>query len=98
MPRFSIIIPTRNRAHLLQYALQTAVAQTFDDFEVLVCDNNSQDETPSVARGYCDGRVRYVRTDRTLPMPDNWEFALAQSRGEHVTYLPDDDALHPDLL
>jgi hypothetical protein len=95
---FSIVMPTRNRAHLLRYALESALAQTFDDYEILVCDNDSRDDTPAVARAWEDPRVRYVRTAKTLAMPDNWEFALFHARGEHVTYLSDDDALHPRLL
>jgi glycosyltransferase involved in cell wall biosynthesis len=98
MPLFSIVVPTRSRAHLLRYALQSALAQTFDDYEILVCDNNSTDDTPDVVRQYPDRRIRYVRTDRSLSMPDNWEFALGQTRGEYVTYLSDDDAIHPRLL
>src|SRR5439155_21739030 len=39
------------------------------------------------------GRVRYVRTDRSLSMPDSWEFAMAHARGEYVTFLCDDDAI-----
>jgi len=98
MPLFTIVVPTRSRAHLLRYALQSALAQTFDDYEILVCDNNSADDTPTVVQEYRDRRIRYVRTDRTLSMPDNWEFALRQAQGEYVTYLADDDAIHPRLL
>ena len=93
MRLFSIVIPTRNRAHLLQYALATALDQTFGDFEVLVSDNYSSDGTPSVVRDLRDGRVRYVRTDRSQSMPDSWEFAMAHARGEYVTFLCDDDAI-----
>jgi glycosyltransferase involved in cell wall biosynthesis len=98
MPFFSIVIPTRNRGHLLGYALQSALAQTFDDYEVVICDNGSTDQTASVAQASHDRRMRYVRTDRVLAMPDNWEFALTHARGEYVTYLCDDDAIHPRLL
>jgi glycosyltransferase involved in cell wall biosynthesis len=98
MPLFSIVMPTRNRGHLLGYALRSALAQTFDDFEIVICDNNSVDETHAVAHAHHDRRIRYVRTDRSLSMPDNWEFALGHARGEYVTYLSDDDAIHPRLL
>jgi hypothetical protein len=98
MPLFSIVIPTRNRAHLLSDALQSALAQTFDDYEIVICDNHSADATPAVAHAYEDRRVRYIRTDRTLSMPDNWEFALSKAGGEYITYLSDDDAVHPRLL
>lgn len=98
MRRFSIVMPTRNRAHLLKSALQTALAQTFDDYEILVSDNNSTDDTRRVAHELGDGRVRYIRTGADLSMRDSWEFALMQAEGEYVTVLPDDDAISSRLL
>jgi hypothetical protein len=92
-PFFSVVIPTRNRASLLRYALQTALEQDFDDYEIVVSDNCSQDDTAQVVKDYQTARVRYVRVDHPLSMPDHWEFALDQARGRFVTYLSDDDAL-----
>jgi glycosyltransferase involved in cell wall biosynthesis len=97
-PYFSIVMPTRNRAHLLRYALQSALDQTFDDYEIVVSDNWSSDDTAQVVQQVGGARVRYVRTDRVLPMHDSWEFALSQARGEWITYLCDDDALYPEAL
>jgi len=97
-PLFSIIIPTRNRANLLQYALLSAARQDFDDYEIIVSDNHSEDATPEVVRRLGEGRVRYARAIRALSMPDSWEFALSHARGEYITYLCDDDAIRPLLL
>lgn len=97
-PFFSIVIPTRNRAHLLRYALQSALGQTFDDYEVVVSDNFSQDDTALVVKELGTFRVRYVRTESPLSMPDHWEFALDHAKGQYITYLCDDDALCPDAL
>ncbi len=97
-PRFSIVLPTRNRAHLLRHALQSALAQTYDDFEIVVSNNDSSDDTERVTQSFNDARVRYFRTSETLPMSRNWEFALSHTRGEYVTYLCDDDAIVPSLL
>lgn len=98
MPLFSIVVPTRNRAGLLRYALESALDQTYDDYEIVVSDNSSEDETPEVVHKLRDGRVRYFRTDRVLPMHDSWEFALNKASGEWITFLCDDDALFPCLL
>jgi len=98
MHKISIVIPTRNRASLLSFALRSALAQDFEDFEVVVSDNFSTDNTREVVSRIGDNRARYVRTDRILHMPDSWEFALGHVRGEFVTYLSDDDAIHPQLL
>jgi glycosyltransferase involved in cell wall biosynthesis len=97
-PFFSIVIPTRNRAGLLPYALRSALAQTWRDYEILVSDNDSSDATPAVVREVGAKRVRYVRTPSSLSMPDSWEFALGHAKGQFVTYLCDDDAIAPDLL
>lgn len=97
-PRYSIVIPTRNRAHLLQYSLRSAMAQRFDDFEIVISDNHSSDRTAEVAAEWADARVRYVRTPRDMNMIDSWEFALQQARGDYITFLCDDDAIQPRLL
>jgi len=97
-PFFSIIMPTRNRADLLCYSLKCAKAQEFDDFEILVSNNYSSDETEKIILDSLDSRTRYIHTNRSLPMPDSWEFALAHAKGEYILFSCDDDALRPDLL
>jgi glycosyltransferase involved in cell wall biosynthesis len=91
MPRVSIVIPTRNRAHLLKVALQSALNQTWQDLEILVSDNYcGNEETRKVYESFQDSRLRYVRSDRLLAMPDSWEFALSHAKAEYVTFLTDD--------
>lgn len=97
-PLFSIVMPTRNRVQFLRYSLQSALEQSLDDYEIVVSDNNSSDDTPEVVRELADGRVRYVRSDQPLSNPDSSEFALTHARGEYVIFLADDDAMCPDLL
>lgn len=97
-PKFSIVIPTRNRAGLLRHALATALAQTHDDYEVVVSDNASADDTRSVAEAVGDPRVRYVRSDTPLSNAGSWEFAVGHAEGEWVTVLGDDDGFVPSLL
>jgi hypothetical protein len=97
-PLFSIVIPTRDRPLLLRYALDSALAQDFDDYEIVVSDNSSNEDTRILLEERASQRVRYVRTPRPLSMTDSWEFALGQARGRFLTYLCDDDALVPRLL
>ena len=97
-PLFSVVVPTRNRGHLLRSCLHSALCQTIDNYEVLVSDNSSSDNTAAVVREMRDPRIRYVRTPSDLSMPDSWEFALNHARGEFITYLCDDDAILPQLL
>src|SRR5262245_1422721 len=99
-PRFSIVLPTRERADTLAVTLATVTSQAFPDFEVVVCDNHSSPPTAAVveAARKSDPRVRYVRADRPLAMSDNWELALSHTRGEYICYLGDDDGLMPYAL
>jgi glycosyltransferase involved in cell wall biosynthesis len=97
-PLISLIIPTRERAETLFFALQTALDQVSDSYEVIVSDNFSQDNTEQVVRNFNDPRLRYFNTGRRLSMSDNWEFALGKARGEYIVYIGDDDALLPGGL
>lgn len=98
MPKFSIVIPTRERCHLLKYALLSALEQTYDDYEVIVSDNFSSDQTPQVVKELSNNRVRYIRTSKRLNMVDHWEFALTQAKGEWITILTDRNILLPHFL
>jgi glycosyltransferase involved in cell wall biosynthesis len=98
-PRFSIVIPTCERANLLATTLPACLLTDRDDVEVLVSDNFSGPETASVIDRYRgDRRLRSVRTDRRLPMADHWEFAWQQARGEFIIINSDDDVISPPLL
>jgi len=98
MIKVSIVIPTRNRAHLLRFALKSAIQQTYRDLEIVVCDNYSTDNTREIVDLYDNKNILYVRTDKALSMPDNWEFALSHASGEYITYLTDDSYLLPDCI
>jgi hypothetical protein len=92
-PRFSVVIPTRERAHTLRSTLRTCLDQEFDDYEIIVCDNCSSPATHEVVESFASPRLRYIRAPQPLAMSDNWELALGQATGEYVTFLGDDDAL-----
>jgi hypothetical protein len=97
-PRFSIIVPTRQRHETLRYTLQTCLAQNFESYEIIVCDNCSSPETAQVVEEFGSSRIHYIRSDKPLAMSDNWELALSHASGEYVTVLGDDDGLRLDAL
>lgn len=97
-PLVTIAVPTRDRAGLLRETLQSALVQTFQDFELVVSDNASSDGTPAVLAGLADPRVRAFRQERTLPMHENWNFCLNRARGKFFLLLSDDDLLLPGAL
>src|SRR5476649_272130 len=98
-PRYSIVIPTCDRATLLEHTLRGILAIPRDDIEIVVSDNASTDETPFVIEAVRhDPRVVAVRTDRRLPMPMHWEFAFSKASGDFVIVNGDDDGFSPNLL
>ncbi|MGH7268245.1 MAG: glycosyltransferase family 2 protein, partial [Candidatus Rokuibacteriota bacterium] len=92
-PRFSVVIPTRERAGTLRYTLETCLAQDFEDYEVVVCDNHGSPATRQVVDELASSRIRYVRAPSLLAMSDNWELAVSQAAGEYLLVLGDDDGL-----
>jgi glycosyltransferase involved in cell wall biosynthesis len=91
-PRFSIIIPTRERAGTLHFAIHPCLAQEFDNYEIIVCDNFGSPETRQVVEAFRSEKIVYVRSDVPLAMSDNWELAVSRARGEYLTIVGDEDA------
>ena len=97
-PRVSVAISTWNRAHLLGRAIRSALAQTFEDFELFVVDDGSTDATPEVLAGVDDGRLRRVRHDQNYGISRTRNTALGLARGEWLAFLDDDNEWAPDYL
>lgn len=97
-PRFSIVIPTRNRHRTLKFALLTCLKQNFEDYEIIVCDNYSSPETRETVESFESKKIKYIRSDRPLAMSQNWELAISHANGEFVTFIGDDDGLLPNAL
>lgn len=89
-------IPTYNRAHFLAGALESVFAQTFRDFEVLVVDDGSTDETPAVLEPYRD-RIRVVRQENG-GRSEARNRAVREARGRYISFLDSDDRWLPEKL
>ncbi len=92
-PKISVMIPTYNRAHYLVDAIESVMAQDYPDFELIVSDNASSDNTASVVEKYkADPRFRYYRNDENLGGGVNYENLLYKyASGLYGNYLTDDD-------
>jgi hypothetical protein len=97
-PTITIAIPTRNRSGLLVDAIDSALAQTFTDTEILVLDDDSSDDTCEVVARYADPRLRYVRHHPNIGMAANWNYGYEHGRGRYVAVLHDDDYWAPTFL
>jgi glycosyltransferase involved in cell wall biosynthesis len=96
-PRFTVIIPVKDRAAYLYHTLRTCSSQGYDNLEVIVSDDGSTDNLREVVEEAArkDPRIRYVSPGRGVGMRDNFEFALNQVRPGFVMALGGDDALLP---
>lgn len=96
-PRLTIAIPTLNRAELLGRAIESALAQTSCDIEILVSDNGSTDNTAAMIARYADRGLRTFRRDSTISAARHGQFLIEQARGEFFLGLSDDDYLEPEF-
>lgn len=92
-PFFSIVIPTYNRASDLQFALYCIFRQSFSDFEVVISDNCSTDNTKAVVQMLKNKKIRYSRAKKAVGNALNMERAIKMAQGEYVFLHSDDDFL-----
>lgn len=96
-PTFSVVICTYNRAPVLPRAIHTVLAQTFDDFELVVVDDGSTDRTGDLVTSIADRRIRYERQENAgLGAARNT--GVARASGKYVVFLDDDDVALPGWL
>ena len=96
MPKVSVIIPTYNRAHFLTAAIDSVLAQTYKDYEILVVDDGSTDQSVDGIKRYGD-KVRYIYQENEGP-PGAMNTGVENTTGEYYVVLGNDDMLMPDML
>lgn len=94
-PKVSICIPVYNSAAYLTAAVESALAQQYDSFEILIVDNCSTDGSAEIAAGFAErsSLVRYVANTANIGMVSNWNRCLELARGQYIKYLFSDDLL-----
>lgn len=99
-PKVSILIPVYNRENFIAECIQSALDQTYADFEVVVVDNASDDGTWEICRRFAarDQRVRVFRNDTNIGPVRNWKRCVEVAAGEFSKILFSDDTLEPDCL
>ena len=97
MPRVSVVIPTYNRAGYVSEAVKSVLNQTFHDFEVIVVDDGSTDNTPDVIDSFKDTRIRYLyQENRGVSAAMNT--GILASTAEYIAILDSDDVLVEEAL
>ncbi len=94
-PKVSVLIPTFEYGRFLPEAIESVLAQDFRDFELIISDDCSRDDSASVIRRYAaqDTRIRYKLHERNLGMVANWNWCLKEAGGEYVKFVFGDDSL-----
>lgn len=100
MPKVSIGLPVYNGEQFIQRRIDSILAQTFTDFELIISDNASTDHTSVICEDYAkkDKRIRYIRQEQNMGPYWNFYFVLEQARYEYFVWAAADDFWYPDFL
>ena len=98
IPKVSVIIPTHNRSYLLSKAIQSVLSQSFHDFEIIVVDDASQDNTAQIVNVFSDKRIRYIRHRVNKGDCCSRNNGINNTNGEYIAFLDDDDEWFPEKL
>lgn len=96
--KVSICIPVYNGEKTIKRAILSAAAQTYDNIEILVIDNCSEDGTKEVVKSIKDERIVFLQNDSNLGMAGNWNECIKKSTGEYIHFLCADDTIRPDCI
>jgi hypothetical protein len=96
--KVTIAIPTYNRSELLKISLKSVLVQDYSDFQVLILDNASTDDTAAVVRSFADSRITYVRSETSIGAFRNWSRAVELNASPYLSILSDDDILLPGFI
>lgn len=97
-PSVSVCVPVFNGGKYIASCLKSVLAQTWDDFELVIIDNRSEDDTLDIVRRFDDPRIRLLVNDANLGMEGNWNRCLEEAQADLIKLLPADDVLDPECL
>ena len=97
-PLISIVVPAYNYARFLGDCIGGVLSQTYQNWELLVVDNGSTDETPEVLARFTDPRIRKFRIEENRGSVQAWKLGYEESRGDYFAILPADDMFLPEKL
>ena len=98
-PKFSVIIPTYNRGYMIMPTLESLFKQSFKDFEIIVVDNCSTDNTEEVLKPLIDtGKIKFIKHDKNYERAKSRNTGMDNAQGEFVTFLDSDDFLYENCL
>jgi len=97
-PTVSVIMPTYNHAGFIGEAIRSVLSQTYGDFELIIVDNYSEDDTESIVRGFSDPRIEYLKFSNNGVIAASRNAALKTARGEFIAFIDSDDTWTADKI
>lgn len=97
-PAVSVVMLTYQRAEMLPQAIESILSQTFSDFEFIIINDGSSDDTDEVVGHYNDSRIRYYRNDRNRGIAFSRNRAASLARGKYIMIMDDDDRSFPERM
>lgn len=97
-PFFSVCIPTRNRAEYVKNTIESSLKQDFEDFEIIISDNNSTDDTEQVIKSFDNPKIKYFNTKKDISVIDNFDNIALKANGKYFLIMCDDEVMLPKTL
>jgi glycosyltransferase involved in cell wall biosynthesis len=97
-PHVSVILPTYNRADVLGRSIQSVLSQSFTDFELVIVDDASRDDTASVVKSFDDTRIRYVQNEENLGGAEARNVGIRHAQAQLIAFQDSDDEWRPIKL
>lgn len=99
-PLVSIGMPTYNRSFFIRESLDSLLNQTYRNFELIISDNASTDNTEAICKEYAriDKRIKYIRQEKNIGPLNNFSFVLKEARGEYFMWASDDDNWYKNFI
>ncbi len=98
IPKVTVFIPVYNREQYVGEAIESILAQTFTDFEILLVDDGSTDSSVDTIRSFSDSRIRLVCSEENLGIPKTRNKGVELARGQYMAMLDSDDRAYPNRL
>lgn len=99
-PKVSIVLPTYNGSRFIEESIESCLQQTLTDWELVVVDDGSTDDTSAIVQKYvdADSRIRLIQNRQNLKLPKSLNVGFVDAKGEYFTWISDDNLFRPDAL
>ncbi len=96
--KISVILPTFNRGNLIEKSIKSVLNQTFNNIEILIIDDGSNDNTKDIIKNIDDKRIKYIKLGKNKGACNARNVGIKKARGEYITFQDSDDILYPFKL